>query len=100
MKNTQQDEFFDFVEPDDDDEIAAFRELEDKNYRKDGFENTFPSTATLNNLGVKAENEQGPGEDDEDELNNHEMNLNESQLVEVDTLEKPYILLQVPHPNE
>ncbi len=93
MKNTQQDEFFDFVEPDDDDEIAAFRELEDKNYRKDGFENTFPSTATLNNLGLKAE-------DDEDELNNHEMNLNESQLVEVDTLEKPYILLQVPHPDE
>jgi len=92
MKNTQQDEFFDFVEPDDD-EIAAFRELEDKNYRKDGFENTFPSTATLNNLGLKAE-------DDEDELNNHEMNLNESQLVEVDTLEKPYILLQVPHPDE
>ncbi len=104
MKNTNKDEFFDFVEPDDENEIAAFRELEGENYRKDGFENTFPSMATLNKLGLKKDDSKEATDNDEendvDNENNETLNLNDSQLVEVETLEKPYILLQVPHPNE
>ena len=88
MKNTKQDEFFDFIEPEDDDEIAAFRELEDKNYRKDGFENA--SSANLKDLEIREK----IGDEEGD------LKMNESELVEVDKLEKPYILLQVPHPDE
>ena len=52
MKNSKQDEFFDFVEPETDGEIEAFKDLAEKNYRKDGFETNFPSTPNLLNAVI------------------------------------------------
>ena len=94
MKNKKDDEFFDFVEPEDHQEIAAFRDLEEKKYCKDGFESVYPSDPNLLEKLNDVKKERGEDSDkDEDE---DDYNMNNSELVQVDKLEKPYILLQVP----
>lgn len=98
MRNQKQDEFFDFVEPETDGEIEAFKDLAEKNYRKDGFETNFPSTPNLLNLVIDPETGSRKyyvdGEDEEDEDVDQE--LDQSELMPVNNLEKPYIILQVP----
>lgn len=98
MRNQKQDEFFDFVEPETDGEIEAFKDLAEKNYRKDGFETNFPSTPNLLNLVIDPETGSRKynvdGADEEDEEMDQE--LDQSELMPVNNLEKPYIILQVP----
>jgi hypothetical protein len=96
MKNSKQDEFFDFVEPETDGEIEAFKDLAEKNYRKDGFETNFPSTPNLLNAVIDPETGtrlvDGKYPDDE----NTDQEFSESELVPVSSLQRPYIILQVP----
>lgn len=95
MKNKKDDEFFDFVEPEDHQEIAAFRDLEEKKYCKDGFESVYNSNP---NLLEKLNDVVKEREDDLDYDNEADnIDMNNSELVQVNKLEKPYILLQVPH---
>lgn len=95
MRNQKQDEFFDFIEPETDGEIEAFKDLAEKNYRKDGFETNFPSTPNLLNLVIDPETGSRKYYDDEEE-NEMDHELDQSELMPVNNLEKPYIILQVP----